>query len=102
MEHKMRKEINKFKEFLNENSEEKLNISDVSDSLYQDGSTRNENGLLDKMRKLLFGTIVVLSTILTSCGTTAATEEKTTTEDSTAVETTTVTTPSVDSAKVEK
>jgi len=29
-----------------------LNISDVSDSLYQDGSTRNENGLLDKMRKL--------------------------------------------------
>lgn len=32
MEHKMRKEINKFKEFLNENSEEKLNISDVSDS----------------------------------------------------------------------
>ena len=54
------------------------------------------------MRKLLFGTIVVLSTILTSCGTTAATEEKTTTEDSTAVETITVTTPSVDSAKVEK
>jgi len=32
MEHEMRKEINKFKEFLNENSEEKLNISDVSDS----------------------------------------------------------------------
>ena len=32
MEHKMRKEINKFKDFLNENSEEKLNISDVSDS----------------------------------------------------------------------
>ena len=31
---------------------ENLNISDVSDSLYQDGSTRNENGLLDKMRKL--------------------------------------------------
>ena len=29
MEHEMRKEINKFKEFLNENSEEKLNISDV-------------------------------------------------------------------------
>ncbi len=28
----MRKEINKFKDFLNENSEEKLNISDVSDS----------------------------------------------------------------------
>ena len=36
---------------LNEASEN-LNISDVSDSLYQDGSTRNENGLLDKMRKL--------------------------------------------------
>jgi hypothetical protein len=33
-------------------SEENLDISDVSDSLYQDGSTRNENGLLDKMRKL--------------------------------------------------
>ena len=32
--------------------QENLNISDVSDSLYQDGSTRNENGLLDKMRKL--------------------------------------------------
>lgn len=32
MEHEMRKEINKFKDFLNENSEEKLNISDVSDS----------------------------------------------------------------------
>lgn len=29
MEHEMRKEINKFKDFLNENSEEKLNISDV-------------------------------------------------------------------------
>lgn len=32
MEHEMRKEINKFKDFLNENSEEKLNTSDVSDS----------------------------------------------------------------------
>ena len=33
MKHEMRKEINKFKEFLNENSEDKkLNISDVSDS----------------------------------------------------------------------
>ena len=29
MEHEMRKEINKFKDFLKENSEEKLNISDV-------------------------------------------------------------------------
>jgi hypothetical protein len=36
---------------LNE-GQENLNISDVSDSLYQDGSTRDENGLLDKMRKL--------------------------------------------------
>jgi hypothetical protein len=35
MEHEMRKEINKFKDFLNENSEEKLNISDVS-SRFQD------------------------------------------------------------------
>jgi hypothetical protein len=32
MEHEMRKEINKFKDFLKENSEEKLNISDVSES----------------------------------------------------------------------
>jgi hypothetical protein len=41
------KHIKRFNE-----SEENLNISDVSDSLYQDGSTRDENGLLDKMRKL--------------------------------------------------
>jgi hypothetical protein len=54
------------------------------------------------MKKVLFGTIVVLSTILASCGSTAPSEEKTTTEDSTKVEATTVTTPSVDSAKVEK
>ena len=32
MEHKMRKEIDKFKDFLKENSEEKSNISDVSRS----------------------------------------------------------------------
>lgn len=32
MEHEMRKEINKFKDFLKENSEENLNISDVSES----------------------------------------------------------------------
>ncbi len=32
MEHEMRKEINKFKDFLNENLEEKLNISDVIES----------------------------------------------------------------------
>ena len=54
------------------------------------------------MRKVLFGTIVVLSVILTSCGTATKTEETTKTEDSTKVETTTVTTPSVDTAKVEK
>lgn len=54
------------------------------------------------MKNVLFGTIVVLSTILASCGSTASTEETTTTTDSTAVETTTVTTPSVDTAKVEK
>jgi len=41
------KHIKRFNE-----AQENLNISDVSDSLYQDGSTRNENGLLDKMRKL--------------------------------------------------
>jgi hypothetical protein len=50
MEHEMRKYIDTFKQKLTES--ENLNISDVSDSLYQDGSTRNENGLLDKMRKL--------------------------------------------------
>ena len=44
---KNNKHVESFGQF-NEN----LNISDVSDSLYQDGSTRNENGLLDKMRKL--------------------------------------------------
>jgi translation initiation factor 2 beta subunit (eIF-2beta)/eIF-5 len=32
MEHEMRNEINKFRDFLKENSEEKLNISDVSRS----------------------------------------------------------------------
>jgi hypothetical protein len=50
MEHEMRKYIDTFKQKLTES--ENLNISDVSDSLYQDGSTRSENGLLDKMRKL--------------------------------------------------
>lgn len=54
------------------------------------------------MKKVLFGTIVVISTILASCGSVVKTEEKTTTEDSTKVETTTVTTPSVDTAKVKK
>ena len=58
------------------------------------------------MKNVLFGTVIVLSTILTSCGTTTKTEEVKTTEDSTKVEvkaeTTSVTTPSVDSAKVEK
>ena len=52
------------------------------------------------MKNLLFGTLVVLSTILASCGG-AEKAEETTTEDSTKVETTTVTTPSVDTAKVE-
>lgn len=32
MEHEIRKEINKFKDLLKENSEEKLNISDVRKS----------------------------------------------------------------------
>ena len=36
MEHEMRKEINKFKDFLKENSEEKLNISDVRSSFTLD------------------------------------------------------------------
>ena len=42
----MRKEINKFKDFLNENSEEKLNISDVS------GSLINENWRVIDMEEL--------------------------------------------------
>lgn len=58
------------------------------------------------MKNVLFGTVLVLSTILASCGTTAKTEETKSTEDSTKVEvkaeTTSVTTPSVDSTKVEK
>jgi|688.fasta_scaffold1687111_2 hypothetical protein len=54
------------------------------------------------MKNVLFGTVLVLSTILASCGTTAKTEETKSTEDSTKVETTTVTTPSVDTVKVEK
>jgi hypothetical protein len=61
---------------------------------------------LNQMKNVLFATVIVLSTILTSCGTSAKTEEVKTTEDSTKVEvkaeTTSVTTPSVDSAKVEK
>jgi hypothetical protein len=58
------------------------------------------------MKNVLFGTVLIISTILTSCATSGKTEETKTTEDSTKVEvkteTTTVTTPSVDSAKVEK
>lgn len=53
------------------------------------------------MRKVLFGTIVVLSSILASCGSTASVEE-TTTEDSTAVTAPVVDSVKVDSAKVEK
>ena len=33
-------------------AQENLNISDVSNSLYQDNSTRRPNGLLFKMREL--------------------------------------------------
>jgi uncharacterized protein YajQ (UPF0234 family) len=49
----MRKEINKFKDFLKENSEEKLNISDVIDSKISklikrklDGETLSEKEFL--------------------------------------------------------
>ena len=45
----MRKQINKFKEFLKENSEEKLNISDVSDSLDILSDYFYGNGFLTKM-----------------------------------------------------
>ena len=47
MRHEMRKEINKFKDFLKENSEEKLNISDVRRSFsftYDDLRTAFEEG----------------------------------------------------------
>jgi hypothetical protein len=53
------------------------------------------------MKNVLFGTMVILSSILASCGSVASTEE-TTTEDSTAVTTPVVDTVKVDSAKVEK
>ncbi len=57
------------------------------------------------MKNVLFGTVIVLSTILTSCGTATKSETTKPTEDSTKVEVhtepTTVTTPSVDSAKVD-
>jgi len=58
------------------------------------------------MKKVIFGTALVLSTIFTSCESQSKTEGVKPTEDSTKVETkvetTTVTTPSVDSAKVEE
>ena len=53
------------------------------------------------MKKVIFGTALVLGTILTSCETAKPADETKPTVDSTKVETTTVTTPSVDSAKVE-
>lgn len=54
------------------------------------------------MKKVFFGIVLIVSAVLTSCGTVATTEEVKSTEDSTKVETTTVTEPSVDSAKVEE
>ncbi len=45
----MREEINKFRDFLKENSEEKLNISDVSDSLNILSDYFYDNGFLTKM-----------------------------------------------------
>ena len=54
------------------------------------------------MKKVIFGTALVLGAIFTSCESQTKTEEVKTTEDSTKVEVTTVTTPSVDSVKVEK
>jgi hypothetical protein len=49
MGHEMREEINKFRDFLKENSEEKLNISDVSDSLNILSDYFYDNGFLTKM-----------------------------------------------------
>jgi predicted small secreted protein len=54
------------------------------------------------MKKVIFGTALVLGTILTACNTGVKTEDVKSTEDSTKVEVTTVTTPSVDSVKVEE
>jgi hypothetical protein len=54
------------------------------------------------MKKLIFGTVLVLGTIFTSCDTKSKPDQVTPTEDSTKVEVTTVTTPSVDSVKVGK
>jgi hypothetical protein len=52
MEHEMRKEINKFKDFLNENSEEKLNISDVSDS--SSNTIKNAKKFLDSLGGFIY------------------------------------------------
>jgi hypothetical protein len=52
MEHEMRKEINKFKDFLKENSEEKLNISDVSDSSLN--SIENAKTFLDNLGGFIY------------------------------------------------
>lgn len=58
------------------------------------------------MKKVIFGTALVLGTILTSCNSEPASVEVKPTGDSlkvdTPIEATTVTTPSVDSAKVEE
>jgi hypothetical protein len=54
------------------------------------------------MKKVIFGTALVLGSILTSCETAKSVDEAKPTEDSTQVEATTVTTPSVDTAKVEE
>ena len=70
MEHEMRKEINKFKDFLKENSEEKLNISDFSDSdLFQEDSESLMIEVVDKIKPFyqkygLENTIFFLESIL--------------------------------------
>ena len=66
----MRKEINKFKDFLNENSEEKLNISDNLDNdLFYEDSELLLIEVVDKIRPfyLKYGienTILFLESIL--------------------------------------
>jgi len=54
MEHEMRKEINKFKELLNENLEEKLNISDVSCTIRYSESEEMIQ-IINKDGKVVFG-----------------------------------------------
>jgi hypothetical protein len=79
-------------------------LFDLSENIIYLLFIKHNKSILKKqtMKKVIFGTVLVLGTILTSCGTVTKTEETKTTEDSTKVDATTVTIPSVDSVKVEE